>query len=326
MQRREFIVLVGSAAAAWPLAARAQRQSSLARIAFFGASSPQAIDPRNVEQFKRGLEENGLVEGRNIAVDYVWAKGSLERLGELAADLAQRNPDVIVTAGPQPIRALLAAGITTPIVFAIHSDPVGDGIVESLSRPGGNVTGLSMANSNLESKRLEVLKDAFSPLKRVMILHDPTMGGSGLADAQAGARALAVEALIAEAREPDKFDIVFGEAVKQGVNGLATMASPLLNFHRKRLIELATRYRLPSVWEASVFVRDGGFISYGPNFPDMYRRSAGYIAKILQGAKPGDLPVEQPLKFDLAVNIKTAKTLALEIPPTLLARADEVIE
>jgi ABC-type uncharacterized transport system substrate-binding protein len=327
MRRREFIGLVGGAAAAWPLAARAQRQNGLmASIAILGASSPQAADPHNIEQFKRGLEENSLVEGRNVTVDYVWAEGSLERLGELAADLAQRNLDVIVTAGPQPIRALLAAGIRIPIVFAIDTNPVGDGIVESLARPGGNVTGLSMANSNLESKRLEVLKDAFSGLKRVMILHDPTMGGSGLADAQAGARALAVDALIAEAHEPDQFDAVFVEAAKQGVNGLTVTASPLLNFHRKRLIELAARHRLPSVWEASVFVRDGGFISYGPNFPDMYRRSAGYVAKILRGAKPGDLPVEQPLKFDLAVNINTAKTLAVEIPPTLLARADEVIE
>ena len=326
MRRREFIMLVGGAAAAGLRAARAQRQNGFARIAFLAASGQEAIDPRNVEQFKRGLEENGLIEGRNIAVDYIWAEGSLDRLGELAADLAQRNPDVIVTAGPQPVRALLANGTRVPIVFAIHSDPVGDGIVESLSHPGGNVTGLSMANSNLESKRLEVLKDAFSLLRRVMILHDPTMGKSELADAQAGARALAVEALIVDAREPENFDTVFGDVVKQGVNGLATMASPLLNFHRKRLIELAARHRLPSVWEASVFVKDGGFISYGPNFPDMYRRSAGYVAKILQGAKPGDLPVEQPLKFDLAVNIKTAKTLAIEIPPTLLARADEVIE
>jgi putative tryptophan/tyrosine transport system substrate-binding protein len=324
LKRREFITLLGSAAA-WPLTARGQN-GRMARIAFLNASSPRAWDPHNMEQFKQGLEENSLVEGRNITIDYVWAEGNAERLRELAIALAQRNLDVIVTAGPQPIRALLDAGTKTPIVFAIHSDPVGDGIVESLARPGGNVTGLSMANSNLESKRLEVLKDAFSALKRVMILHDPTMGASALADAQAGALALAVETLIVEAPDPGQFEAAFADAAKQGVNGLATMASPFLNFHRKRLIELATNHRLPSIWESTVFVRDGGLLSYGPSFPDMYRRSVGYVAKILRGAKPGDLPVEQPIKFELAVNVKTAKALALEIPPTLLARADEVIE
>jgi putative ABC transport system substrate-binding protein len=235
------------------------------------------------------------------------ASASGPRLGELAAALAQRDLDLILTAGPQPIRALLAAGTRTPIVFAIHSDPVGDGIVESLARPGGNVTGLSMANSNLESKRLEVLKDAFSALKRVMILHDPTMGPSGLADAQAGAQALAVEALMVATADPGQFAAAFADAARQGVNGLATMASPLLNFHRKRLIELAAHYRLPSIWESTVFVRDGGLLSYGPSFPDMYRRSVAYIAKILRGAKPGDLPVEQPIKFELAVNVRPPK-------------------
>jgi putative ABC transport system substrate-binding protein len=224
------------------------------------------------------------------------------------------------------VRALLATQTKTPIVFAIHSDPVGDGIVESLARPGVNMTGLSMANSNLESKRLEALKDAFSALKRVMILYDPTMGVSGLTDAQSGARALAIESLIVEAGDPAQFDAVFARAADQGANGLAAMASPFLNFNRKQLIELAAQHRFPSIWETAAFVRDGGFLSYGPSFPDMYRRSAGYIAKILRGAKPSDLPIEQPIKFEFAVNLKTAKALGLEVPPSLLARADEVIE
>ena len=284
------------------------------------------MDPRNIEQFKQGLAENGLVEDRDVTVDYLWAEGSPERLRELAVQLAQRDLDVIVTAGPQPVRALLATQTKTPIVFAIHSDPVGDGIVESLARPGVNMTGLSMANSNLESKRLEALKDAFSALKRVMILYDPTMGVSGLTDAQSGARALAIESLIVEAGDPAQFDAVFARAADQGANGLAAMASPFLNFHRKQLIELAAQHRFPSIWETAAFVRDGGFLSYGPSFPDMYRRSAGYIAKILRGAKPSDLPIEQPIKFEFAVNLKTAKALGLEVPPSLLARADEVIE
>ena len=325
--RRQFITLFGGAAAAWPLGASAQRPNSrIAHIAYLGVSSPSALDPRNIEQFKQGLAENGLVEDRDVTVDYLWAEGSPERLRELAVQLAQRDLDVIVTAGPQPVRALLATQTKTPIVFAIHSDPVGDGIVESLARPGVNMTGLSMANSNLESKRLEALKDAFSALKRVMILYDPTMGVSGLTDAQSGARALAIESLIVEAGDPAQFDAVFARAADQGANGLAAMASPFLNFHRKQLIELAAQHRFPSIWETAAFVRDGGFLSYGPSFPDMYRRSAGYIAKILRGAKPSDLPIEQPIKFEFAVNLKTAKALGLEVLPSLLARADELIE
>ena len=244
--RREFITLLGGAAAAWPLAARAQRPNSrIAHIAYLGVSSPSALDPRQIEQFKQGLAENGLVEDRDVTVHYLWAEGSPERLRELAVQLAQRDLDVIVTAGPQPVRALLATQTKTPIVFAIHSDPVGDGIVESLARPGVNMTGLSMANSNLESKRLEALKDAFSALKRIMILYDPTMGVSGLIDAQSGARALAIELLIVEAGDPAQFDTVFARAADQGANGLAAMASPFLNFHRKQLIELAAQHDFP---------------------------------------------------------------------------------
>jgi putative ABC transport system substrate-binding protein len=183
-----------------------------------------------------------------------------------------------------------------------------------------------MSNSDLESKRIEVLKDAVPPLSRVMILHDSSMGAAGVAKAEAGARALAVEPLIVETSDPDQFEAVFTGTVGRGVNGLATMASPFFNFHRKRLIELAARHRLSSIWEATVYVRDGGLLSYGPSFPDMFRRSAGYVAKIINGAKAADLPVEQPIRFELGVNLNTAKALGLEIPPTLLARADEVIE
>jgi putative ABC transport system substrate-binding protein len=326
MKRREFITLIGGAAM-WPLAARAQRANGrIARIAFLSISSPQALDPRSIEQFRLGLAENGLIDGRDITVEYFWAQGSQDLLRDLAAELGQRNFDLIVTAGVQPVRALQAAEIKSPIVFAIHSDPVGDKAVESLARPGGNVTGLSMLNANLEGKRLEVLKEVLPALNRVLILHDLTMGGSALADAQAAARVLALETQIAEISNSDQFNGAFAEGTNQGANGLATLASAFFNFHRKQLINLTSRHRFPSVWEAAVFVRDGGLLSYGPNFPDMYRRSAGYIAKILGGAKPSDLPVEQPVKFELAVNLKTAKALGLEVPPSLLARADEVIE
>jgi putative tryptophan/tyrosine transport system substrate-binding protein len=282
--------------------------------------------PRQIEQFKAGLTENGLVEGRNITVDYVWAEGSPERLQQLAAELAQRNLDVIVTAGPQAVHALMATQTKTPIVFAIVGDPIGNGIVQSIARPGGNVTGLSMSNTDLESKRLEVLKDAVPALTRVMILHDPSVGTAGLSEATAAARTVAVEPIIIEADDPSRFEAVFAEAASRGVDGLATMASPFLNFHRKRLVELAARHHFASIWEGAAYVRDGGLLSYGPSFPDMYRRSAAYVAKIVNGAKAGDLPIEQPIRFELAVNLKTAKSLGLTIPATLLARADEVIE
>jgi putative ABC transport system substrate-binding protein len=327
IRRREVIAVLGGLVAC-PAAVRAQgKDDRVARVAYLGATSPSALDPRQIEQFKRGLAENGLVEGRNITVDYLWAEGSLERLKHLASELARRNLDVIVTAGGQAVGALIAADVKTPIVFAIYGDPIGNGIVENLARPGKNLTGLSMANSHLESKRLELLKEAFPTLKRVAILHDPTASSSSeLNDAQSGARALGLEAVILEAADPARFDSIFADAASQGVNGIAGMASAFLNYRHQHLIELAARYRLPSIWESSGYVRDGGLLSYGPSFPDMYRRSGGYIARILRGTKASDLPIEQPIKFEFSVNLKTAKTLDLVIPAMLLSRADEVIE
>jgi putative tryptophan/tyrosine transport system substrate-binding protein len=326
MRRREFIAGIGSAAA-WPVVARAQRRNGqVAHIAYLGMTSPSSLDPRQIEGFKQGLTDNGLIEGRDIIVDYVWAEGRLDRLRQLATELVRHNLDLIVTAGPQPVRALLQTQTQTPIVFAIYSDPVVDGVIDSLARPGRNLTGLSMANSNLESKRLQILKDAISPLTRVAILHDPAGGPSGLIDVQSGARELALETLILDASDPGRFDSIFAEAANHSVNGLAGMASPFLNFHHKRLIDLANQYRFPSIWESSGYVRDGGMLSYGPSFADMYRQSADYVAKILNGAKPSDLPVEQPVKFELAINLRTAKSLGIVISPAILARADEVIE
>jgi putative ABC transport system substrate-binding protein len=327
MRRREFITFIGGAAFAWPFGVRAQQTTGrIAHIAYLGALSPSILDPRQIEAFKEGLRENGLIEGRNITVDYVWAEGRQDRLHQLAEDLAKRNLDVIVSAGPQPVLALMATKTATPIVFAVVGDPIGNGIVMSLARPEGGVTGLSMSNTDLEGKRIEILKETAPDITRLLILHDPTMGPAALADAQAAARAVAVEIDLIETSDPDQFDEKFAGAVARGVNGLSTLASPFLNFHRKKLIELAARYRLPSIWEGTIYVRDGGLLAYGPSFPDMYRRSAGYVAKILNGAKPADLPVEQPIRFELAVNLKTAKALGLTVPPTLLGRADEVIE
>jgi putative ABC transport system substrate-binding protein len=297
------------------------------RVAFLGNSSPATVDPTHVEAFKQGLRESGLIDGSNVEVEYFWIEGSFERMQELVAKLGQDNFDVILTAGSKTTQALLATGTKTPIVFAVIADPVGSGIVESLARPGGNITGLSMSDSDLESKRVELLKEAAPSITRVMILRDPVVGTpTGAAEAEATARALGLGVVVAEASSPDDVERAFGRGREHGVDAVAAMASAFFNFHRKRLIELAAQFHLPSIWEADVYVKDGGLISYGPNFPDMYRRSAEYIARILKGTNPSDLPVQQPTKFELAVNLRAAKALGLTIPATLLARADEVIE
>jgi putative ABC transport system substrate-binding protein len=328
MRRRYFITLISGSVAAWPLRTWAQQPAGrIAHIAYFGALSPSNIDPRQIEQFQAGLIENGLIEGQNITVEYFWAEGSSERTRQLAGELGHRELDLIVTAGPQLVRALLATGTKTPIVFAVLNDPVADGFVKNLAQPGANVTGLSMAGTDMETKRVEVLKDAVPRLTKIMILHDPSMGSTAVEEVQTGARKLKLDFILAEANAPEKFADAFAGAVAQGVNGVTAMASPFLNFQRKALIALAEQYHLPSIWENSAYVRDGGLLSYGPSFPDMYRRSAGYVAKIiLAGQKPADLPVQQPIKFELAVNVKTAKVFGLTIPETLLLRADEVIE
>jgi putative ABC transport system substrate-binding protein len=326
VKRREFIGLVGGAAA-FPLVVRAQQPTArIARIAYLGATSPATIDPSQIEAFKLGLLENGLIEGRNIAVVYLWAEGDQGRLRQLAEELVNRNLDLIVTAGPQAINALRATGTKTPIVFAIVGDAIGNGIVTSLSHPEGNTTGLSMSNTDLEGKRIEILKEAAPAVTRLLVLHYPGSGPAGLAEATARARSLAMEVDTIEASSPDEFESVFQAAANKGDNGVAAFASPFFNFNRKRLIELASQYRLPSIWEAAAYVRDGGLLSYGPSFADMYRRSAGYVAKILSGTKVADLPVEQPVRFELALNLRTARLLGITVPPTIIARADEVIE
>jgi putative ABC transport system substrate-binding protein len=325
--RREFITLLGGVAVAVPFAVRAQQVAGrVARIAFLLSQSQESLDPLQLEQFKAGLAENGLIEGQNISVDYLWAEGNPERMRELATELAGRDLDVIVTAGPQLVRAVIATGTKTPIVFAVLGDPIGDGFVQSLAHPGGNITGLSMSDADLESKRLEILKDAFPAVGKVMILRDPSVGPQGLSAVQAVAQVLGLQSVVFDAADPAKFADIFRAAAAQGVNGLTAMASPFLYFQRKQLTALAAEHRLPSIWESSAYVRDGGLLSYGPSFADMYRRSAGYVAKVLGGRKPADLPVEQPTKFELIINMKTAKALGLNISPALLARADEVIE
>jgi putative ABC transport system substrate-binding protein len=248
MKRRTFISLFGGASV-WSLVAQAQQTAGhVAHIAYLGLLSSSTIDPRQIEAFKQGLRENGLIEGRNITVDYVWAEGRQDRLRELAEDLVRRNLDIVVSAGPQPVLALMATKTSTPIVFAVVGDAIGNGIVTSLARPEGGVTGLSMSDTDLESKRIEILKETAPGITQLLILHDPTMGSAALAEAEAAARALNVAPHVVETSDPGQFDEKFARAVAGGVNGLSTLASPLLNFHRKKLIELAMHHRLPSIW------------------------------------------------------------------------------
>jgi putative ABC transport system substrate-binding protein len=316
-------------AALFPAAnvARAQqRTGSLPQIVFLSALSPKTIYREQLEQFSAGLIENGLIDGQNVSIEYLWGDGNEDLIRSHARALAQRNTDVILTAGPQMVRALRDAGVRSPIVFAILSDPIGDGIVASLAHPGGNVTGLSMAGTDLESKRMEILKEAVPGLTKVLLLHDPTMGPTALDESKRAATSIGIEAELADTNDLDKIKDLFLNAAGRGIKGAAVMASPFFNFNRKRLTEFAANSRLPSVWESTAYVQDGGLLAYGPSFPDMYRRSAAYVAKILKGAKPADLPVEQPTRFELAINLKTAKDLGLAVPATLLSRADEVVE
>ena len=328
MRRRTIISALAAGGAILPAMLRAQTGSGAPpHVAFVSASSQATIDPRNLQNFRKGLAENGLGDGRNIRMTYDFAEASAERLRELCIRVVQSDAVMVVTAGPQAVRALLAAGMRKPIVVAIIGDPVASGVVASLARPGGSVTGLSMSDGELEAKRLEILKEAVPGLSRVVVLIETTMKhGDDLPEVSSAAKALGLEPLVMEVSDPAGYEAVFADAIARGANGMAVMASPFLNANRARLIEPALRHRLPSIWEAAIFVRDGGLLSYGPNFPDMYRRSAGYVARILKGANPAELPVEQPTLFELFVNLRTAKALGLTIPPSILARADEVIE
>jgi putative ABC transport system substrate-binding protein len=326
VKRRLFVeVLAGGAI--FPAAVRAQPAGPLPHIAFLGVQSSAAQDPRQIEQFKAGLVENKLIDGTNVVAEYYFADGSADRLRELTKALAARKDiAVVITVGQQSVRDLLAAGSRTPIVMAVMGDPLASGFVQSLSRPGGTVTGLSMSNVELEGKRLELLKAAVPAVTRVMVLHEVSQRAEGLEGVRQVAAAIGVETLAIGVAKAEEFEGAFAAAVGKGANGLAVMASPFLNFRRKQLIELANRHRLPSVWEADIFALDGGLMSYGPSFVQMYRRSAIYVAKILRGAQPGDLPVEQPTHFDLVVNQRTARLLGLTLPAAFLARADDVIE
>jgi putative tryptophan/tyrosine transport system substrate-binding protein len=324
MRRREFLTLVGGAAA-WPLAARAQQPGKLPTIGFLGATS--SIESQRVAAFVQRLRELAWIDGRNLAIEYRWAEGRNERYAAIAAEFVRLKVDVIVTVATPPTLAAKQATAVIPIVFAAVSDPVGTGLVASLARPGGNVTGLANQISDTSGKKLELLREVVPGLRRLAILANVSNPASVLemGEAHATARTLGLEVTTSEIRRAEDIAPAF-EALKERADALYLCPDPLMNTNRTRINILAVGARLPTMHGLREYVEAGGLMSYGPNLPDQFRRAAEFVDKILRGAKPADLPVEQPTKFDLIINLTTAKALGLEVPPTLLARADEVIE
>jgi len=324
MKRREFITLFGGGMVAWPLAARAQQAGKLPTIGFLGADAT-GWRPWT-DAFVARLRELGWTEGRTIAIEYRWTEGRPERNAEIAAEFVRLKVDVIVTSGTAAPTVKQATSVT-PIIFALAPDPVGGGLVTSLARPGGNVTGLSIQATELASKRLELLREVVPRLRRVAVMFDAGYPELGLemSEVQVAARTLSLEVAPLEIRRAEDIAPAFG-ALKTPADALYVVGDALVIGNRTRIITLALGARLPTIFNTRDYVQAGALMSYGPNFPDLFRRAAELVDKILRGTKPGDIPVEQPSKFDLVFNLTTAKALGLEVPHNLLVLADEVIE
>ena len=326
MRRREFITLVGGAAVTWPLAARAQQARKVPTVGFLGQSTPLGESER-AAAFAQRLRELGWVEGRTIAIEYRWAAGRNERLAEIAAEFVQLKMDVIVAGGTPPVLAAMHATSIIPIVFASAGDPVGTGLVASLARPGGNVTGLSVLAVDLAGKRIELLREVVSGFGRLAIMGNVANPFilNELAELQAAAGRLGLQVDRLEIQRPQDIAPAL-EAVKGRADAVYVCQDLLTVGNRMRINTLALGARLPVMHASREHIEAAGLMSYGPNFLDLYRRAGDYVDKILRGAKPGDLPVEQPTKFELVINLTTARALGLTIPESLLTRADEVIE
>jgi len=325
MKRRDFITLLGGVAA-WPLAARAQQTGKMPRIGFLFYGSPGSSP--EVDAFRQGLRELGYIEGQNIAVEYRFASGRVSQLPELAAELVRLNPDVIVTPGTPASVAAKQATSTIPIVFAGVADAVGAGLVANLARPGGNITGLTSISAELGGKRLGLLKGLIQKASRVAVLYNPADQSNVLVlkELQEAAPVLALTLQPLEVREPGEFEGAFAAIARERADVMFGAAGVLTFEHRQTVVDLAAKSRIPTLWGHRQFVEAGGLMSYAVNFYDQIRRTATYVDQILKGAKPGDLPMQQPTKFEFILNLRTAKALGLTVPPTLLALADEVIE
>jgi putative ABC transport system substrate-binding protein len=325
MRRRDFITLVGGAAVAWPLPARAQ-QPAMPVIGFLHIASSGTY-VHVVAAFRRGLMENDLVEGRNIAVEYRWGEGQLDRMPSLLADLLDHQPSVIV-ASLQGAQAAKSAGVTIPVVFSSSDDPVKQGFVETLNRPGGNMTGAYLFTAELEGKRLGVLHDLVPKARIIAVLIDANhpVADVQLGEVQSAAAHLGVQLVILRANSDHDFEAAFPTLIEQKPEALLVCASPFFNNTRDQLVALAARHNIPAAFELREYATAGGLLSYGNSITDVYRQLGVYVGRILKGAKPADLPVIRPTKFELVINLKTAKALGLTVPPNLLIAADEVIE
>lgn len=321
-----LVLALALACLAAPPAAEAQQAKAVPRVAFLGNGSAALSGPL-LEAFRGGLRELGYVEGQSVVIEPRFADGKPERVPGLVHELLALAPDVVVAAGVPPLRAFKQATGSVPVVMAIIADPVEEGLVASLAHPGGNLTGLAFENQALTAKRLELLKETLPEVARVAVLWDASFGvDAGYPQAEAAARALQLRLQRLAVRGAADLEPAFNSARTGRADALLVLASPFLNANRQSVIELAARHHLPATYEAKTFVEIGGLMSYGPSFPDMYRRAATYVDKILRGAKPADLPVEQPTTFELVINLKTAKALGLTIPQSVLLRADEVIQ
>jgi putative ABC transport system substrate-binding protein len=329
MRRREFITLLGGAAAAWPLAARAQQGGAMRRIGVLMSTS--ADDPEGQARnaaFLQGLQQLGWTVGRNVRVDYRWGASDSGRLRDLAAELVALAPDVIVATAGATVGALQQVSRTVPILFVTTIDPVGSGFVDSLARPGGNATGFLAFEYNLSGKWLELLKQIAPRVTRAAVLRDTASpaGNAQFGAIQAVAPSLGVEVSPVNVRDASEIERAIAAFARSANDGLIVTGSPSATVHRNLIITLAARHNLPAVYYYRSFVAAGGLISYGPDFIDQYRAAAGYVDRILKGEKAADLPVQAPTKYELVINLRTAKALGLEVPAMLLARADEVIE
>jgi putative ABC transport system substrate-binding protein len=326
-RRRESLIALGVAALPWAGAVRAQAPPTLRRIGMLSGFSPSGY-AASYQAFRLGLRDLGWVEGKNISIEYRHAEGRHDRLPDLAADLVGLKVDVIVTAATSDTLAAQRATKAIPIVMVAGGNPVANGLVESLARPGGNVTGLSQMLQEVSGKRLELLKEVVPKLSRVAVLWNPNSTSATLnwKENQQPARQLGIQLFSLEVRSPGELDKAFEAATNMRAGALAILPDPVISTNLERIVDFAAKSRLPSIYQSSEFADAGGLVTYGPDRPDLFRRAATYVDKILKGTKPGDLPVDQPTKLELVVNLKTAKAIGVTIPQSVLFRADKVIE
>jgi putative tryptophan/tyrosine transport system substrate-binding protein len=325
--RRQFIVTLGGAAATWPLAARAQQPGKVYRIGMLEGLSA-TLNVANINALREGLRQRGYAEGQNLVIEYRSADGRDDRFPGLARELLALKVDVIITRGTPAAEAAKNATSTVPVVMAASGDPVGVGLVTSLHHPGGNITGLSAIVAELEPKRLELIREIVPALGRIAVLTNMSNDAMrrGWGEIETAARSLGVQSQLLDLRKSDALGPMFDDATARRVDALVVVIDAITLANQQRIVDLAMKHRLPAIYSSREFVDAGGLTSYGVSYPDLYRRAATYVDKILKGNKPDDLPVEQPTKLELVINLKTAKSLGLDVPPTLLARADEVIE